>query len=249
MAEQDWPRRLLSPKGVRFFIRDEAALHALCQEAENKSIDMRFNNMMALLGKAMGSSARQQYKYGWQDFDCVRWLTHPGLAVPLPVVEQPDEFFSVFKQRPDAMDLSESDRKAFVTFVNGNVRRSQNRNKVKVPIGEARLGAAMWRVVFKPDGAETFVPTMPQGTPYADPAAPGMVSCCSVRVHLFRLHAITAATVPLLAQVPLAEQRVFDAPVAGVSGGGVAGGQHGAVPQVSCRGGFERSRRSLCLLP
>ena len=44
--DREWPRRLLSPKRVLFFIRDENALKALCCEDENKCIDMRPGNML-----------------------------------------------------------------------------------------------------------------------------------------------------------------------------------------------------------
>ena len=74
-AHSIWPARtLLSPRGELFYLRDLDALRRLC--AANKDIDMRLGNMKALLGIDAGSSARQQYKYGWQDFACVCWLTH-----------------------------------------------------------------------------------------------------------------------------------------------------------------------------
>ena len=165
--EAAWPRRLLSPLCVLFWVHDIDSLRALC--SDNKDANMRFGNMQQLLGLQGGSSVRQQYKYGWQDFDCVRWLWHPGLARPIPVVQTPAVFFQSFRKRADAqdMDVLDDGEKLFVAFVNGNMRASSGRKKVKIPLEEARLGAADWRVQLRPEGAEALVSTVPPGSRYA----------------------------------------------------------------------------------
>jgi hypothetical protein len=131
---------------------------------------MRLGNMKQLLGLDTGSSARQQYKYGWQDFACVRYLTHPGLNCLIPVVQQPAAFFDIFKQREDAADLTDADRDTFVAFVNGNLRKTEGRKKVKIALSDGRIGAVGWRVVLRPDEAWWYmVPQAPQGSPFAKP--------------------------------------------------------------------------------
>ena len=55
--------------GVLLSIRDLRALKQLCDD--NSDDDMRLGNMKQLLGMDAGSSARQQYKYGWQEFQHV----------------------------------------------------------------------------------------------------------------------------------------------------------------------------------
>jgi hypothetical protein len=167
MPGTEWPRTLLSPQGVLLYIRDLDALKRLC--ALNKDIDMRAGNMKALLGIDTGSSARQQYKYGYQDFPCVRWLTHPGLDHCIPVVQQPAAFFDTFKLRADAADITAADKDTFIAFVNGNLRRSIGRKKEKVALVDGRFGAAEWRVVLRPDGAEHMVPRPPAGSSFAMP--------------------------------------------------------------------------------
>jgi hypothetical protein len=73
----DWPRWLFSPEGVLFFIRDLNALTKL--SAQRPEINKRVGNMLQLLDMQDGSSSRQQYKYGWQEFDHVprRRCHHP----------------------------------------------------------------------------------------------------------------------------------------------------------------------------
>ena len=164
-GDANWPRWLLSPTGVLLSIRDLRALKQLCDD--NSDEDMRLGNMKQLLGMDAGSSARQQYKYGWQEFQHVRWLTHPGLEHLIPVVEKPAIFFNIFKQRADAVDITEEG--LFVAFVNGNLRKSVGRKKEKIALEEGRIGAAGWRVIMQPAGAEDMVPHAPQGSPFAVP--------------------------------------------------------------------------------
>ena len=72
---------------------------------------------------------------------CVRLLAdaHPGLDHLIPVVQQPAAFFDKFKLRADAADVSDTDRQAFIAFVNGNLRKrlkSVGRTKEKVALAD-----------------------------------------------------------------------------------------------------------------
>jgi hypothetical protein len=161
----DWPRRLLSPTAILFWVHGHASLKELCHL--HPELNKREGNMLQLLGKQRGSSDRQQFKYGWQDFDQVRWLMHPGLKCPVAVLQPPAEFFQEFKLRPDAADISEQQ---FVAFVNGNMRVSKGSKKVKVSMEEARLGTAMWRVLLRPPEAAALVSQQPHGSLFAEVA-------------------------------------------------------------------------------
>ena len=73
----------------------------------------------------------------------------------------------IFKQHKDAADLTDADKDTFIAFVNGNLRKTEGGKKVKIAISDGRFGAAGWRVVLRPDGAEYMVPLAPQGSPFA----------------------------------------------------------------------------------
>lgn len=109
--------------------------------------------MLQMLGMQPGSSANQRYKYGWQQFEKVRWLqSSSGLL--LPVIEQPAQMW----KRAAQLGLPAVSEADFVAFVNGNVRIWKGGKRVKVPVEEASIGPAEnnWKVIFNPPGADAL---------------------------------------------------------------------------------------------